>query len=117
LKNLPTNVSDNYLKIGSRPRVFFEITGSTGGSVKKWATTSGMTGYDDRIFKNQAITEKIDAFGGMAVVSGTNVSILKAGEEIQFYSSTSLFPKAQASEVGAGVLVGEDALIYLTVRN
>ena len=102
MKTLPTNVSDNYLKVGSRPRIFVNIANVGGNSVGSWGTTTGVTGYTDRIARGNSFSEKADVFGGMTFVSGADVQVLKLGEEIKWYISTSINPRGQGAEIGAG---------------
>ncbi len=110
MKTLPTNITSNYLLVGSSPR-FFVYVANAG---KKWGTVAADS-YTNRLHRLQEITESIDPFGGMGSVSGVNVEVLKAGEEIKFYSSASVFPRYEGSNVGAGRIMKSGA-VYATAR-
>jgi hypothetical protein len=112
VKTLPSNITDNYLKTGNRPRFFVHVAGSE----RKWATVAA-NNYTDRVRGVQSITDEIDPFGGMGTVSAANVDVLRLGEDIQFYTSDSEFPRYQqpGSDIGAG-RVSYYGSIYSIVR-
>ncbi len=111
MKTLPTNVSSNYLKVGNSPRFFVHVSGSE----RKWGTAV-ITDYTNRLYRLQEIRESVEPFGGMGTVSGTNVEILKLGEEIKFYSSASILPREQGSAIGAGRILKSDTSSYTNAR-
>jgi len=100
LKTLPSNVSNNYLLVGNRPRLFLNIENAS----KSWASTNDLSGYTNRISKGVSISERIDSIGGMSIVSNANVSILKLGESIKFYEEATIYPFSQGGILGAGML-------------
>lgn len=112
MKTLPTNVSTNNLLRGSRPRLFVNIANAG----KSWATTSDLSGYTNRIYEGVSIRESVDSSGGMSIVSGADLSILKLGESIKFYSEATLYPLSYGVEVGCGFLYKSD-LTYSTTRS
>jgi len=113
LKTLPTNVSNNYLLTGSRPRLFINIANAG----KSWATTKDLSGFTNRIYKGVSISEKVDNIGGMSIVSDANLSVLKLGESIKFYDEVIIYPRPQGVNVGAGYIYSSSGLSYLNARN
>jgi len=111
MKTLTTNITNNYLLTGSRPRLFLNIE-NVG---KSWATTGALTGYTDRIANGITISEKVDSAGGMGVVSSANVDILKLGESIKFYSEATIYPRPAGVQVGAGHIQCRN-LVYADAR-
>ena len=91
-----TNISNNYLKQGNKPRVLVSVADARDGTIEGrfWAsqayTSSGGNAYSDRIHSARTIRHTIEPFGGMSAVSGTNISILKADSDIKFYQSVTL---------------------------
>ncbi|MFH1761278.1 MAG: hypothetical protein ABIA63_09285, partial [bacterium] len=75
MKTLPTNVTNNYLKLGSRPRVFVEIDGA-GLYIASQAETLDSNSYLDSIKRTGTIDIQIKPFGGIAAVSGISINDL-----------------------------------------
>jgi len=122
-KTLTTNASSYYLKTGVAVRLFVHIP-TANLFLGTQAVTIGSTTYADSLKNNGTITRSIKPFGGMAEVSGVDISNLELGEDISFCTEatgdnginptgTKIHP-AGAGRLMSGGESGDDT--YATVR-
>ena len=118
MKTLGTNASSYYLKTGQAVRTFVHIP-----DANLLLATQAVT-LTDGTFRNSlkqlgTITHTIKPFGGMAEVSGVNLSNLELGQELTFCTEANIEPVGNAFEptgIAGLVSTGDIAEVYADVR-
>jgi hypothetical protein len=110
MRDLPANISAQYLRTGKRPRAFVSITEAG----KFWGVAEH-DGYLDRIAGVSEISRSLDPFGGMPSVAGCSLSVLTLGESFRLHTPLTLQPREEGSLNGAGAIY-HPAASYIGAR-
>ncbi len=111
-----------YWSQGSRPRKWVKVSYASGShegeTILAYGSRAGL-GYEDRILKFGEITQRIDPAGGLAEVSGVEITGLIPDTRLTFCTEAEIAPYVEGATLGSGRLLaaGSSGDPYATVRN
>lgn len=112
---LKSNITQNYRKLGKRPRIYIRIPSANIFIGTSLAQLAGVD-YTDSIAEFDTITQSIEKYGGMAEVSSFGVRNLQLGSRFTLCTEAALTPQLEGY-AGAGRLYAQGVADYAAARN
>jgi len=109
-----------YWSQGSRPRKWVKVSYASGShegeTILAYGSRAGL-GYEDRLLSFSEITQRIDPAGGLAAVSGVDITGLIPDSRLTFCTEAEIAPYVEGATLGAGRALSAAEGSYADARN